>query len=141
MTTSTRIFAALILAATAYVDASNRQPTLSEETASPNIVLLFSDDQTYHTIHALGNAVIETPNLDRLANRGTTFTHAYNMGGWNGAICVASRAMMISGRYIWQAQQQDSLWRQRDTVALHQTWGRLMAERGYNTYMTGNWHV
>lgn len=141
MTTSTRLFAALILAATACVVASNRAPTPSEETASPNIVLLFSDDQTYNTIHALGNAVIKTPNLDRLANRGTTFTHAYNMGGWNGAICVASRAMMISGRYIWQAQQQDSRWRQRDSVALHQTWGRLMAERGYNTYMTGKWHV
>lgn len=113
----------------------------AQETPPPNIVFLFTDDQTYTTIHALGNEVIQTPNLDRLAKRGTTFTHAYNMGGWNGAICVASRAMMISGRPIWRAQQQDSLWRQQDTTALHQTWGRLMAQQGYNTYMTGKWHV
>lgn len=118
---------------------SNQNPL--EETALPNIVLLFTDDQTYQTIHALGNEVIQTPNLDRLVKSGTAFTHAYNMGGWNGAICVASRAMMISGRHIWQAQRQDSLWRQQDTTALGQTWGRLMAERGYNTYMTGKWHV
>ncbi len=104
-------------------------------------MFLFTDDQTYTTIHALGNEVIHTPNLDRLAKSGTTFTHAYNMGGWNGAICVASRAMMISGRHIWQAQQQDNLWRQQDTTALDQTWGRLMAQQGYNTYMTGKWHV
>ena len=112
-----------------------------QEAPPPNIVFLFTDDQTYTTIHALGNEVIHTPNLDRLANSGTTFTHAYNMGGWNGAICVASRAMMISGRHIWRAQQQDSLWRQQDTTALNQTWGRLMAQQGYTTYMTGKWHV
>ena len=112
-----------------------------EQITRPNIVLLFTDDQTYNTIHALGNEIIHTPNLDRLATAGTAFTHAYNMGGWNGAICVASRSMMVSGRYIWQAQQQDSLWRLQDSTALAQTWGQMMAERGYNTYMSGKWHV
>ena len=34
---------------------------------------------------------IDTPNLDRLAKRGTQFTRAYNMGSWSGAVCVASR--------------------------------------------------
>lgn len=47
----------------------------------PNIVLLFADDQTYTAVHALGNEEIKTPNLDRLVQHGTTFTHAYNMGG------------------------------------------------------------
>ena len=107
----------------------------------PNILLLFTDDQTYQTVRALGNEVIRTPHLDRLVASGTTFTHAYNMGGWNGAICVASRAMMNSGRYIWQAQRQDSLWRQQDSTAIEQTWGRLMAQHGYSTYMSGKWHV
>ena len=125
-----------------FVTLACQSPADNEPEASPpNIVFLFTDDQTYQTIHALGNEVIQTPHMDRLAKQGTAFTHAYNMGGWNGAICVASRAMMISGRHIWQAQQQDSLWRQQDTIALSQTWGRLMAQRGYNTYMTGKWHV
>ena len=43
-----------------------------------------------HTaLGALGNTQIHTPNMDRMVAGGTTFTHAYNMGGWNGAICVA----------------------------------------------------
>lgn len=113
----------------------------SEESAAPNILFLFADDYTYEAIHALGNSVIETPNLDRLVTEGTTFTHAYNMGGWNGAICVASRAMIISGTSIWDARNMTSKWRARDSVALKNTWGRLMAANGYNTYMTGKWHV
>ncbi|MCA9094339.1 MAG: sulfatase-like hydrolase/transferase, partial [Planctomycetaceae bacterium] len=48
----------------------------------PNIVLILADDQSYETVRALGHTDIETPNLDRLVERGTTFTHCYNMGGW-----------------------------------------------------------
>lgn len=107
----------------------------------PNILFLFADDYTYEAIHALGNGVIETPNLDRLVRGGTSFTHAYNMGGWNGAICVASRAMMISGRYLWRAQEISKTWHSGDSSAIQQTWGRLMADAGYDTYMTGKWHV
>ncbi|MEM0991654.1 MAG: choline-sulfatase, partial [Bacteroidota bacterium] len=43
----------------------------------PNILFLFTDDQTFNSIHALGNQEIHTPNLDRLAAAGTSFTHAY----------------------------------------------------------------
>ena len=107
----------------------------------PNIIFLFTDDQTYETIEALGYQELETPHLNRLVRQGSTFTHAYNMGGWNGAVCIASRSMMISGRYIWRAQQQDSLWRAGDSTAIHQTWGQLMQQEGYQTYMSGKWHV
>lgn len=107
----------------------------------PNILFLFADDYTYEAIHSLGNEVIETPNLDRLVEQGVTFTHAYNMGGWNGAICVASRAMIISGQSMWNARERTEKWRAGDSTALAQTWGRLMSAQGYQTYMTGKWHV
>ena len=107
----------------------------------PNVVLLFTDDQTFETIEALGYDEVHTPNLNRLVRSGSTFTHAYNMGGWNGAVCIASRSMMISGRHIWRAQQQDSLWRANDTTAIQQTWGQIMQRNGYHTYMSGKWHV
>ncbi|MDB4732610.1 sulfatase-like hydrolase/transferase, partial [Akkermansiaceae bacterium] len=64
----------------------------------PNLLFIFADDMTYEAIGALGHQEIKTPNLDKLVHSGTTFTHAYNPGGWNGAICVASRAMIMSGR-------------------------------------------
>ena len=76
----------------------------------PNIVFLFTDDQTYTSIHALGNEEIITPNFDRLVNQGTTFTNAYNMGSWSGAVCLASRAMMNSGLYVWRAEQRSKEW-------------------------------
>ncbi len=105
----------------------------------PNIVFIFADDMTYTAINALGNAQIHTPNLDRLANQGTTFTHAYNMGAWNGAVCVASRAMLISGRSVWDANQFRQEWLQGR--GMDKTWGMLMEGAGYETYMTGKWHV
>ncbi len=107
----------------------------------PNIVFIFTDDQTYRAVNALGNMDINTPHIDRIVEGGTSFTHAYNMGGWNGAICVASRAMMISGRSIWRARAFQEGWRNLDSTALSQTWGQLMESNGYDTYMTGKWHV
>ena len=69
----------------------------------PNVLFLFADDQCFETIRALGHTDIDTPNLDRLVQRGATFTHAYNMGSWSGAVCVASRTMLITGRSVWRA--------------------------------------
>ena len=43
----------------------------------PNILRLFTDGRRFDTIRALGNGVIETPDIDRLVARGTTFTHAH----------------------------------------------------------------
>jgi len=109
------------------------------ENAKPNIVFIFADDMTYSAINALGNNEIQTPNLNRLVNNGTTFTNAYNMGAWNGAVCVASRAMIISGRSVWNANQFRAHW--IDGNEMDKTWGKLMESAGYETYMTGKWHV
>lgn len=45
----------------------------------PNILLLFTDDQRFDTIGALGYRDVATPNIDRLVHRGTAFTNAYIM--------------------------------------------------------------
>lgn len=115
--------------------------TRPASTHPPNILFLFSDDQTFATLGALGKANIATPNLDRLAARGTLFTHAYNIGGWNGAICMASRAMLNSGRSIWPARAHSQRWASGDTAAFSQSWSRLLGRAGYQTYMSGKWHV
>jgi len=107
----------------------------------PNVLFIFTDDQTYTSLHALGNDEIKTPNLDRLVASGTTFTHAYNMGAWNGAVCLASRAMINSGRSVWRAHEQARRWASGDAAAREQAWAPLMAGAGYRTYMTGKWHV
>ncbi|WP_164102326.1 sulfatase-like hydrolase/transferase [Candidatus Laterigemmans baculatus] len=105
----------------------------------PNILFVFADDQSFSTIAALGNSEIETPNLDRLARRGTVFSHSFNMGSWSGAVCVASRTMLNSGRSVWRANE---IYRAADRErAEGRWWSELMKQAGYRTYMTGKWHV
>ncbi len=104
----------------------------------PNIVFIFADDQCFDTINALGNHEIETPNLDSLARRGTTFTHAYNMGSWSGAVCVASRTMLNSGRFVWNANEIYK--KSGEEQKAGRWWSEYMKAAGYRTYMTGKWH-
>ncbi len=99
--------------------------------AKPNVLILFSDDQRADTIRALGNPHIDTPALDRLARAGTAFTRAYCMGGNQGAVCVPSRAMLMTGR---------TLWRIRDQMKGQETWPQKFQEAGYDTFACGKWH-
>ena len=71
------------------------------KTKRPNILFLFTDDQRFDTLNALGNSEISTPNMDKLVQMGTTFTHTHIMGGTSGAVCIPSRAMMLSGRTLF----------------------------------------
>jgi len=111
----------------------------STTTEKPNILFIFADDQTYLGVNALGNEEVITPNLDKLANSGVTFTHTYNMGGWNGAVCVASRAMLNTGRFIWHAKLSEKSYPKMKENG--QFWSLMMENAGYDTYMTGKWHV
>jgi arylsulfatase A-like enzyme len=105
----------------------------------PNIIFIFADDQAYNTVAALGNNEINTPRIDRLAERGTAFNHAFNMGAWTGAVCVSSRAMLNTGRFIWRAHMYED--KQYELANSGKMWSQLMHKAGYTTYMTGKWHV
>ncbi|WFO17735.1 sulfatase-like hydrolase/transferase [Cellulophaga baltica 4] len=128
-----------LFVATSFFLACNSKPKQNPEPKKPNIVFIFTDDQTYSSIHALGNSEIITPNMDAMVHEGTTFTNAYNMGSWSGAVCAASRAMLISGRSVWRANNFRQHWIQNDSI--DKTWGKLLQNNGYETYMTGKWHV
>ncbi len=105
----------------------------------PNILFLFADDHTCEAIHALGCDEIHTPNLDRLVRRGVTFTRAYNMGAWHGAVCVASRTMLNTGRFLWEAQSLEP--KLEDEAKAGRLWPQYLKSAGYSTYFAGKWHV
>ena len=105
----------------------------------PNVLFIFADDQCFETIRAFGHTDIDTPNLDRLVRRGTTFTHAYNMGSWSGAVCIASRCMLVTGRYLWHANRvYKTAEKERQAGRF---WTEYMKQAGYDTYFTGKWHI
>ena len=58
----------------------------------PNIVFLFADDLGYGDLGCQGHPYARTPNLDRLARSGVSYTNAYNMGAWHGAVCRGTSA-------------------------------------------------
>jgi len=96
-----------------------------------NVLILFADDMRADTIASLGNPNIQTPNLDRLVHAGLAFNRAYMQGGLNGATCVPSRAMLLSGK---------SLFRIDEKLMRDDTWPAAFGRSGYTTFMSGKWH-
>ena len=101
----------------------------------PNILFFFTDDQRFDTIHALNCPEIQTPNLDRLVESGTTFTNGYIMGGTSGAVCMPSRAMLMTGRTLFHIQEQG-----QDIAQEHTMLGEHLRASGYHTHGIGKWH-
>ena len=100
-----------------------------------NIVLFVCDDLRFDALACMGNPVVKTPNLDRLAGSGTTFTRCYMPGGTSGAVCMPSRAMLHTGRSLFQIQDEG-----QDIADDHVLLGEHLQRHGYRTFHTGKWH-
>ena len=108
--------------------ASQSEITFGEEQKRPNILFILADDLSHSTVGINGTDQPQTPSLNRLASEGTVFTHAYNQGGWHGAICVASRSMLNTGCFLWHAQRRArELDRERNAGRL---WSQYLRDAG-----------
>ena len=88
--------------------------------ARPNVLVLYADDLRPDALAALGNPDVETPRLDRLMAEGTAFTRVRCMGSPHGAVCVPSRAMLLTGRSLFrcdQALKEPDSWPERFAAA------------------------
>jgi len=101
----------------------------------PNILFFFTDDQRFDTINALGNEKINTPHIDWLVENGTTFSDAYIMGGTNYAVCMPSRAMLMTGRTLFHLEDTGSYIPQE-----HVMLGETLQSEGYTSWGCGKWH-
>lgn len=123
-----------ILIAGGVTGCSNKKDTgrdAGESISRPNVLIILADDQRADALGCSGNPYIKTPNIDSLSDSGTRFTNAYIMGGHHGAISAPSRAMLMSGKYLFH------VWDKLDGVT---TMPMHFAANGYTTFGTGKWH-
>lgn len=99
----------------------------------PNILLIFTDQQRFDTIAALGNPVIRTPSLDRLVRGGVAFTSAYSPS----PVCVAARCSMLYGQYPMHTGCYDNSEMPTDG---RQSFADALSAAGYHTHAIGKCH-
>lgn len=95
--------------------------------AKPNVLFVYTDDQRFDTVAALGNAEIRTPTLDALVARGMSFSNAYCQGGNSPAVCVPSRVQLLTGRSTFRTPPANAKTYDRPTL------GKSFREAGYAT--------
>jgi arylsulfatase A-like enzyme len=113
----------------------------SEKEKYPNIVYILADDLGYGDVSALNpESKISTPNLDRLAQEGITFTDAHS----GSAVCTPTRYGILTGRYCWRTPLKSSVlwpWDGPLIEADRLTVGSFLKQHGYTTACIGKWHL
>ncbi|MCB0732093.1 MAG: sulfatase [Ignavibacteriae bacterium] len=99
----------------------------------PNILFIMSDDHAYQAISAYDDKLIQTPNIDRIANEGMLFTNACVTN----SICAPSRATILTGKHTHLNGKIDNRM-PFDTAQV--TFPQLFQKAGYETAMYGKLH-
>ncbi len=106
---------------------------------TPNLVIIFTDDQGYGDVGCYGGTHVSTPNLDRLATQGMRFTDFHVAQ----AVCGASRAALLTGCY----PNRIGMLGAPNPTAKHGIHERevlvseLLRSKGYATAAIGKWHL
>ncbi len=99
----------------------------------PNIVFIMSDDHAYQAISAYSDKLINTPNIDRIADEGMLFTNACVTN----SICAPSRAVILTGKHSHLNGKIDNMF-PFDTTQI--TFPQILQNNGYQTAMFGKLH-
>jgi len=99
----------------------------------PNILFIMSDDHAYQAISAYDDRLIQTPNIDRIANEGMIFKNACVTN----SICAPSRAVILTGKHSHLNGKIDNHAKFDDSQI---TFPQLFQKAGYQTAMFGKLH-
>ncbi len=108
----------------------------------PNVVFILADDLGYGEIEALNpdRSKIPTPNLNRLAAQGMTFTDAHT----SASVCTPTRYGLLTGRYNWRTRHQSGVLEDGGECLIAEdrlTLGNVFQSQGYQTAIIGKWHL
>jgi arylsulfatase A-like enzyme len=109
------------------------QSPVEEASPRPNIIFIMSDDHAYQAISAYDDRLIQTPNIDRIAQMGMLFTNA----SVTNSICAPSRATILTGKHSHINGKTDNHF-PFDTTNV--TFPQLLQDAGYQTAMFGKLH-
>ena len=100
----------------------------------PNIIFILSDDHRWDMLSCLNHPVVQTPNMDRLANEGVLFENAFVTT----SLCSPSRASFLTGQYAHNHGVKNNLtpWNNDNVTFLEQ-----IKAAGYDTGFIGKWHM
>lgn len=118
---------------------SKGQESIKQHYSSPNIILIFTDDQGYNDVGVFGAEDIWTPNLDQMAKDGAKLTNFYAAQ----AVCSASRAAILTGCYPNRIGIHNALM-PNSKVGLNPketTLAEMLKNKGYATAIFGKWHL
>ncbi|MEM9885809.1 MAG: sulfatase [Bacteroidota bacterium] len=106
---------------------------VDETTKPPNILFIMSDDHAYQAISAYDDRLIQTPNIDRLAEEGMLFSNACVTN----SICAPSRAVILTGKHSHLNGKIDN---RMPFDTTNMTFPQLFQQAGYQTAMYGKLH-
>ena len=107
---------------------------MENSTGKPNILLIFTDQQTWNTLGVYGHPVVKTPNLDRVAARGAAFRNAFCAQ----PVCTPSRGSLMTGTYPHTHGSIDNNYILTEDIP---TLAEILKPHGYNCGYIGKWHI